>query len=102
MLNDERLESIRGHLACTVNPSLLAARALLDEVDRLRADISVLETLNSAILKEFQEFRVRIATLHDLLERTQWGNTGACPECGRMPESGHHRHCALGAALNSN
>jgi hypothetical protein len=52
-----------------------------------------------ALGTEVGYLREYVATLHDMLERAQWGNTGACPECGRVYSKGHEPDCRLAAAL---
>ena len=124
-LSDEQLAEIRAHQADhhvvhqTVQLDRLAAFVLaadadelIAEVDRLRAENDRLQSYADRLAdragenyQRAQRAEKRSATLHDLLERVQWGNTGACPECGRMwlpgNTAGHAPDCALDAALNS-
>jgi len=37
--------------------------------------------------------------LRSALEACQWGNDNICPECGRLVNEGHAKHCSIGIAL---
>lgn len=74
LMSDERLALLRERI---FHLDWWEAQELLAEVDRLRGAVD---------------------TLYDMLERVQWGNTGACPECKALPPT-HGPGCALDAAL---
>lgn len=86
LLSDERIGKIRE----------TAFRYSMLGISRRVGQFEVADVL--ALLTKVRSLEERVATLRDLLERVQWGNTGACPECGRMSPT-HAAGCDLAAAL---
>lgn len=111
-LSDERWAVIEAHVMHTGSTDLdhvigtaLMAPELVEECRHLRDKVDRLQTFADRLADRAGEnyqrvirAEQRVAELHDMLERVQWGNTGACPECKRLPPT-HALDCALDAAL---
>lgn len=111
-LSDERLAQLRerwergdavgwDEAVDTIGEAVQAIAELIEEVERLRSELAAIPgpwESNRMFIAERDDLRARNAELVDLLERVQWGNTGACPECHALPPR-HAPACVLAAAL---